>query len=275
LLVVIAIIGILAAMLLPAIQAAREAANRAYCKNNLLQQIVAVQNYEMINEHYPPGTLDQQGPIVNAPVGYHHNWFIELLPYLEQQTNYAHIDRSVGVYHANNASVRLLTQRLLLCPSATSRGQVSWYAAVHHDVEAPIDVDNNGVFFLNSKITYHDVADGSTHTAFLGEKYPEAPDLGWMSGTRATLRNMGVGLKVTGFNAGQRPNAMNMSETPAPNNTPPVALVGGFGSWHPNVVQFAFGDASVRALNSFAAIGPLQQIAHRADGKLFDPADNF
>ncbi len=97
LLVVIAIIGILVALLLPAVQAAREAARRMSCMNNLGQLILAAQNYEMAFRTYPPGTVDEKGPIKNIPEGYHHNWISQLLPYMEQQVAYHHIDFSVSV----------------------------------------------------------------------------------------------------------------------------------------------------------------------------------
>jgi prepilin-type N-terminal cleavage/methylation domain-containing protein len=193
LLVVIAIIGVLVALLLPAIQAAREAARRTQCANQLAQLIVAIHNYEMAHTFYPPGTIEAQGPIQNHSWGYHHNWIIQLLPYMEQSAKYNHIDRSVGVYHPNNFPVRILTMGTLICPSqASATDGYSSYAAVHHDVEAPIDANNNGVFFLNSRIGYQDVKDGSAWTIFLGEKLIEQGDLGWMSGTNATLRNTGA-----------------------------------------------------------------------------------
>jgi hypothetical protein len=66
-------------------------------------------------------------------------------------------------------------------------------------VEAPIDVDNHGVFFLNSRLTHDDITDGAAHTLFVGEKrFFDNIDLGWMSGTRATLRNTGTPPNVTG-----------------------------------------------------------------------------
>jgi prepilin-type processing-associated H-X9-DG protein len=71
------------------------------------------------------------------------------------------------------------------------------YAAVHHDFEAPINVNNNGVFFLNSRISQDDVKDGMRYTFFLGEKILVGGDLGWMSGTRATLRNTGSPINTT------------------------------------------------------------------------------
>ena len=58
LLVVIAIISMLVMLLLPAINAVRSTARRAQCVNNMVQLIVAVQNYEEAHEVYPPGTLD-------------------------------------------------------------------------------------------------------------------------------------------------------------------------------------------------------------------------
>ncbi|MBI2477908.1 MAG: DUF1559 domain-containing protein, partial [Planctomycetia bacterium] len=193
LLVVIAIIGILVALLLPAVQAAREAARRAQCTNNLVQLAIAIHNYESANRVYPPGTIEPTGPIQNVAQGYHHNWIEQLLPYLERTVAYDHIDRSVGVYDPKNAPVRDLNISGLLCPSSWSNSAgYSSYAAVHHDVEAPIDVDNHGVFFLNSALRYADVTDGASQTLFLGEKLILAGDLGWMSGTRSTLRNTGT-----------------------------------------------------------------------------------
>src|SRR5512136_477151 len=84
LLVVIAIIGILIALLLPAVQAAREAARRSSCLNNLTQLGLAVQNYEMARRTYPPGTINETGPIVNQPTGYHMSWLVQILPYMEE-----------------------------------------------------------------------------------------------------------------------------------------------------------------------------------------------
>ena len=193
LLVVIAIIGILVALLLPAVQAAREAARRTQCCNNLTQLIIAVHGYEMAQGVYPAGVIEASGPIVNQPKGYHHGWLVHLLPYLEQKNAYRHVDFRVGVYDKKNLPVRRLSIPILSCPSDwSSGGMISNYAGVHHDVEAPIDVNNNGVFFLNSGLRYEDIADGTSQTLFIGEKIIEAGDLGWMSGTRATLRNTGT-----------------------------------------------------------------------------------
>jgi prepilin-type N-terminal cleavage/methylation domain-containing protein/prepilin-type processing-associated H-X9-DG protein len=315
LLVVIAIIGILVALLLPAVQAAREAARRSNCANNLVQLILAVNEYEMAHSVYPPGTIDAQGPIASTPVGYHHSWITQILPYIEQRNAYLHIDRSVGVYHKNNVPVRDLAIVVLHCPSSSlSSAGYSDYAACHHDVEAPIDVTNNGVFFLNSRIGYGDLLDGSSQTIFLGEKLTLAGELGWMSGTNSTLRNTGSVITAgrgtmkgpTGppsdgpdpivIPAGMIPmtpaepsDSDSTSQAdpaaepfdPAPPARAPAAkavpvslIVGGFGSFHPGGAQFAMGDGSVRFIAMTIAPMVFQQLGHRADGKLLS-ADRY
>jgi prepilin-type N-terminal cleavage/methylation domain-containing protein/prepilin-type processing-associated H-X9-DG protein len=222
LLVVIAIIGILIALLLPAVQSAREAARRTSCLNHLTQLGIALNNYEMAHTVYPPGTLHDSRPILNVPKGFHHSWITQILPYIEQKNAYLAIDRNVGVYDRKNARVRVLNVPLLRCPSSWTSGQgYSDYAAVHHDVEAPIDIDNNGVFFLNSRIGYEDIGDGASQTMFLGEKHTLEGDLGWMSGTRATLRNTGTPLNavLTPGPGGRRANLRgptNPPRTPLP-----------------------------------------------------------
>ncbi len=175
LLVVIAIIGILVAMLLPAVQAAREAARRIQCSNNLVQLIMAVQNYEMAFERLPSGSVNDKGPILNRPVGFHHGWIISILPYIERTSYYKNIDQKLSVYDPKNAPVRRLRVALLQCPSdwSTDNNPRTNYAACHHDLAAPIDTTNNGVFFLNSKVRYREIIDGSSLTIFLGEKTME------------------------------------------------------------------------------------------------------
>jgi len=266
LLVVIAIIGILVALLLPAVQAAREAARRISCVNNLTQLILAVQNYEMSYRTYPAGTIEEKGPIVNEAKGYHHDWISRLLPYMEEKNTYNHIDFTVGVYDEKNAPVRAVRISTLECPSMAFPPKTdvgfSCYAGVHHDLDEPIDTTNHGMFFLNSAIRYEDLSDGSAHTLFIGEKEPDSQDdLGWMSGTRWTLRNTGAGL-----NADDRRGRYGLTAPGEPGTKDVV--VGGFNSPHPGGVIFAFGDGSVRFMSSSVPQETLQQLAHRADGKL-------
>lgn len=86
LLVVITIIGILIALLLPAVQAAREAARRIQCGNNVKQIGLACHNYEAANGMFPPGGLAQ------AAGGYGFSWLVRILPYTEQENIYKRLD---------------------------------------------------------------------------------------------------------------------------------------------------------------------------------------
>lgn len=291
LLVVIAIIGLMIGLLLPAVQSARETARRLQCQNNLVQLVLAVNSYEMAFSHYPSGSVDATGPIRHLPVGYHHDWIAQILPYAELKNAYDHLDRTVSVYDPANKPVRTLGIRLLRCPSAggTEPGY-SDYAGVHHDVEAPIDVDNNGVFFLNSKVRYQDVTDGTSLTLFIGEKYTSRDDLGWLSGTRSTLRNTGTPLNAPRL-LNQVRNAVNVTlddpqEPPGEDKDlkfDPAAAsavtggipvgplaVGGFSSWHTGGANFARGDGSITFMSQDMSTALYQQLGHRSDGALID-----
>jgi prepilin-type N-terminal cleavage/methylation domain-containing protein/prepilin-type processing-associated H-X9-DG protein len=285
LLVVIAIIGVLVALLLPAVQAAREAARRMSCTNNLCQLILAVHNYEMAFRVFPPGTINDSGPIRNQPQGYHHNWITQILPFVEEQSTFDHVDFRVGVYDDANLRVRQVPIEILSCPSSAEFSEnfcLTNYVGCHHDMQAPIDVDNHGVFFLNSAIQTLDVPDGLSHTLFISEKrIDKADDLGWMSGTRSTLRNTGVAINAE--LAAQRAARLrsqqaqfgNIPLTPddtadaeSTDGVDPVLTVGGFGSAHPGGCNAAWGDCSVRFLSQNTSLEVLRKLGHRSDGEL-------
>jgi prepilin-type N-terminal cleavage/methylation domain-containing protein len=263
LLVVIAIIAILIALLLPAVQQAREAARRTQCKNNLMNLVLAVHNYEMAHEVLPPGSVNPTGPIAHAPQGYHVSWIVQILPHLDQRNAYNHFDFTFGVYAPQNSRVRAHRLPVLICSSDPSGGfsqtqEHSSYAGCHHDSEAPIDVDNNGVLFLNSSVRFEEITDGSSTTIFIGERLLESTDLGWVSGTRATLRN--TGSPING--AGPLPALL-----PVPGG--PAALsVGGFSSRHEGGAHFGLGDGSVRFLSENISLATFAALANRADGEL-------
>ena len=117
LLVVIAIIGILISLLLPAIQASREAARRCSCDNKLVQLGVALHNYEAAYEVLPPGVVEAKGPVRSEPIGYHVGWMVQILPYIEEDVTFNHVDFSKGVYQKTNAPVRAIPIELFICPS--------------------------------------------------------------------------------------------------------------------------------------------------------------
>ena len=287
LLVVIAIISVLIALLLPAVQAAREAARRAQCCNNLMQMGLAVQSYESSHEMLPPGVVNETGPVLDVPKGYGFGWMTQILPYFEMKNVYNHFNLKVGLYEAPNLTTRTNLVRSFLCPSDngptrdTNRIAMNNYAGVHHDVEAPIAADNHGVLFLNSHVGDEDVTDGTSSTLFVGEKLNDGLDLGWASGTRASLRNTGSAVNFS--RPGPRPARPAPAKASAAggalgdNNEEGAsnpAYVGGFASRHPGGSNFAFGDGSVRFIKSSIGIAVYQHLANRADGEVID-ADQF
>ena len=80
-----AIISMLVVMLLPAVQAAREAARRTNCLNNMAQLGLALHNYEYHFEALPPGVTNPDGPIRNEAQGIHVSWIVKILPYMEER----------------------------------------------------------------------------------------------------------------------------------------------------------------------------------------------
>lgn len=264
LLVVIAIIGILVGLLLPAVQAAREAARRVSCMNNQTQLGLAVHHHEFSTEFLPSGVINPDGPIRNEEIGQHVSWIVQILPFIEQQSVYNHFDLEAGAYAPANIDARGSQIPTLLCPSfpgpsitndSGKRVGMTTYAGCHNDDEAPIDDDNNGLLFLNSKIRYSEILDGSSQTILIGEIIASDKDLGWASGTRATLRN------TSGFS----------DRAKWPGNLSPERGsldVGKFGSFHPGGALFTFADGSTRFLSNTINPELLKQFGNRADGEL-------
>ena len=71
---------------------------------------------------YPPGTIDAAGPIMNVTTGYHHNWIVQILPYIEEQNAYNLLDKKLSIYGGlavaeyllADPTGRFLRERLLL-----------------------------------------------------------------------------------------------------------------------------------------------------------------
>jgi len=268
LLVVIIIIVLLMLLLMPGMQGAREAARRGHCKARLMQIAAGVLSYEQAHGVLPPGSVNQGSTIQNEPDGYHVSWLVQALPFVGREQVYARFDFQQGVYASVNSTARSAPIALFLCPSASAPKNVagSHFAACHDDRETPVAADNHGVFFLNSSLRSDDIDDGTRHTIFIGEKLIDAKDLGWASGTRATLRNTGTALNA----------ALNQSTKAS---APPAtgddnAAVGGFASMHPGGAHFAFGDGSVRFISSSVDQVIMQRLAHRSDGQVLG-ADEY
>ncbi len=279
LLVVMAIIGVLMGMLLPAVQAAREAARRTNCMNNMAQLGLAIQHHDFSVEHLPSGVINPDGPIRSEGIGKHVSWAVQILPFIEQRNPYEAFDFAAGAYAPENNPVRSAIITTFLCPSCPgislnrgttagdSRIAESHYAGCHHNQEAPIADDNLGLLFLNSKIRYADILDGSSQTILLGELRPDTKQLGWVSGTRSTLRNTG------GFGShwseGGRPVSTQGGSQDTATATGPLD-VGSFGSFHTGGAQFVLADGAVKFLTDSIDSVVMRNLGNRADGEILD-----
>lgn len=270
LLVVIAIIGILVGLLLPAVQAAREAARRAQCVNQAMQIGLGVHHYEFNTGHLPAGVLNESGPVRNEEIGQHVSWMVQILPFIEERVAYKKFDIEAGAYAEVNKPVRDHRIRIFQCPSdpevygADKEFALSTYAGCHHDSEAPIDADNNGLLFLNSKVRFADIADGSTYTILIGECRIEKNNLGWTSGTRATLRNAG------GFARNSVFSPIQDLENEAVANGGDSLHVGSFGSFHTGGANFVLADGAVRFLSHSIDVDTFNYLANRSDEQLLE-----
>jgi len=272
LLVVIAIIAVLISLLLPAVQQAREAARRTQCKNNLMQLGLALHNYEMAFEILPPGCVNETGPVRNVEEGYHMSWIVQILPMLEQANTFGSIDFDASAYAAANGGVRGIVISTALCPSDWQRGMTNGlrtigmnnYAACFGGEDVPIDMKNNGVMFLNSSIGFRQIRDGASNTIMVGEKcvVEDALDLGWMSGTRSTLRNTGVPINKGWDVGGPRAGAGGPRKSLPP---PDMTSTSGFSSYHAGGAQFVLCDGSVRFISENINLPVYANLGNRAD----------
>ena len=184
LLVVIAVIGVLVALLLPAVQAAREAARRTQCQNHLKQIGLALHNYHTVYNCFPPGRqrtlIDGQGRCFSA--------YAHLLPYLEANSLYQQIDFNANPDDpARNGQALRATIPFFLCPSDSHQilqanvvSGVIVNSAVHNyplntgttyplSPRNPGGVPVTGVFFENSEVGFRQLLDGSSQTVCISE----------------------------------------------------------------------------------------------------------
>jgi len=194
LLVVIAVIGILVALLLPAIQSARETARRAACLNNIKQLCLGLQNYHDTDGRFP-ASIQYAKSVVDAGEAqlasnsrYGPNWVIKILPYLEESALYDAFDLAVPISFPANATARGTQLNVMLCPSdkgnvepygwgadqqGWARGNYGANAAQWHfpfGLVAPNYLSEwrknwvRGVMGANVAVSIPEITDGTSHT---------------------------------------------------------------------------------------------------------------
>ncbi len=184
LLVVISVIGVLVALLLPAVQAAREAARRMSCQNNLKQVALAMHNYQSALGVYPPSFCIQPGTVLSGNNG---SWSAQgrILPYIEQGNAYDQVQLDVAWdAPANRATgVPLMRIAIYRCPSEVNLGPRVDAAGAPYI--APLNYAFNfgtwlvynpanqqggdGAMFVNSRLSPADFLDGLSNTLCASE----------------------------------------------------------------------------------------------------------
>src|SRR3954471_23796431 len=236
LLVGIAIIAVLIALLLPAVQAAREAARRSQCVNNLKQMGLAIANYESSNGSLPPvGTAYQDGPNVND-----FSMKVRILPFLEQSAIYNTLNQSyfslsnTAAYSLMQSTAVTATLNAFLCPSDgndpgyTQNGYKTGQTSYGNNIGTCLTL--NGLNFDgpayrigDSKdgpvVTLASVTDGTSNTALWSE---------WIKGKNTKFGRQAVWTSTISFSS-------STPYSPAPLATMAASLQAVAASCNPNM----------------------------------------
>ena len=300
LLVVVAIIGTLVALLLPAVQAAREQARRGACQNNLKQIGLALAQYASIHGALPPGYVSNWNSLANVETGPGWGWASMILPELEQQPLANSFQFESNLPLQGLLTVRTTVLGLFLCPSDsmahnwTASDSETWmYMGQVYSASQPIcnvaganyigvygigepGVSGDGVFYRGSFTRPVDITDGMSQTLCVGE--------------RSTNLNLGRGQATW---VGAVPGACFWSCAPNPYETDagtcvredgsgmilghtgeghgpgdPTGDVNQFLSRHGRGSYFAYCDGHVRYLRNEMNYQVYKALSTRADGEV-------
>jgi prepilin-type N-terminal cleavage/methylation domain-containing protein/prepilin-type processing-associated H-X9-DG protein len=267
LLVVIGIIGVLTAMLLPAVQAARESSRRAKCTNNLKQIGLALIMHEQSFKKLPPGAATGAP---DGPTGaYTHSWWISAFAFLEQPAIATGFDRTGATDPSspghpnsswgNNTNLQLvgnISFPVLICPSSPldKRGS-SWNATYsfsqsnyvgisgstghdtaktwsHNGYSATDIVSSGGAFPYDKGRPLAKVSDGTSNTMAVGEQGDWCKDA---AGKKNDCRSTGGGF-IYGYFRDGNPRLYNITTVRHRINTKSSTQAGisGSGAWQLN-----------------------------------------
>ena len=299
LLVVISVIAILVGLLLPAVQAAREAARRMQCTNNLKQITLATLNYESVWTTLPRDTFLQQ---VSAGSGYYDSTgypypsggvFVLLCPYLDQKPLYDAMNFDVNIFTAINATISATGLSVLWCPSDQGvssprtvpdgsfydRGPFTMYYTSYagncgtwHLGWAPqYNGQLNGLFLNEAAVPIASVTDGTSHTMAFGEKaqaiLPPADQLCWHWWTSGWVSDTQF---ITLYPMNPQRTMADIPDFQGHDN-----YVSAASSQHPGGCHFAFLDGSVRFLKETIDCWPIDPATGYPPGISIDPAPHW
>ncbi len=184
LLVVLAIIGILIGLLLPAVQAVREAARRMQCQNHLRQIGLALHNYHAAFRKFPPGAIEVRPEVRN---GKQLAWSAFVLPFLGEPAIYGQVDFNYPFDHARNAAAAQTPIETYLCPS-TPRATphrlgfgATDYGGIYGERIFSRNHPPRGVMIHDRAIRFRDITDGTATTLAVAED-ADFPDGQWING---------------------------------------------------------------------------------------------
>jgi prepilin-type processing-associated H-X9-DG protein len=290
LLVVLAILGVLLGLLVPAVQKAREAASRSTCANNLRQHGLALHLFENSRGCFPPGAV--YGPFAEAGVTTDavHGCFPFLLPYLEQPALFGLYRWDVDFFDPANQPAVAVQLKVLQCPSAQDNRLVTaadgagafgrggeGACADYGTVEGadpylaelgPIDPagDYQGVLPVNVLTRLTDITDGTSNTLLIAEDAGR-PQL-WRAGRPV------AGPFALGGPWASSANPVLVAGASADGATEPGPCAINctndrqIYSFHPGGANSLFADGSVHFLHAGIDIRTLAALATRAGGEV-------
>ncbi len=189
LLMVLAVIGVLIALLLPATQSAREAARRAQCSNNLKQIALALHNYHDTYKQFPPAVI---GPS-NVPRERQFSWLVAILPFMEQSSLYQNLRLDLPWDHPQNAALLQICPSAYQCPSdvsplATQEGYLrTSYVAITDADSSDRSGTMRGIIGFDKGLGLDEITDNTSNTIIVAEVCDGGP---WFAGGAATARSI-------------------------------------------------------------------------------------
>jgi len=274
LLVVIASLGILLAVLLPAVQQARMAARRTQCGSNLRQIALAMHQYHLVYRSLPQATF--YGTSFYSP-------FTAALPYLEQDANRQLYNADLRYDHPENLAVINQLIPIYLCPSMTIPRQVPHPDPACDEDGAPgsyavsVGTNNpwigphNGAFRFArfGPIRLRQITDGTAHTLMIGELDYGLRNYYWGACDPGVLKYGATrwGIGYPGVSVGTTSGVFNADQ-----------LISGFAEFatfrsdHVGGANFAFVDGSMRFVSDLVDARLLDAAATRAGEEQLDDA---